>query len=59
MSTIFFFYFAFVLVVAAVLVITLRNPVYSALALLVMFFHVSGLYVTIQSEFLSVVQISV
>jgi len=37
----------------------LRNPVYSALSLLIMFFHVAGLYVTLHAEFLAAVQIVV
>ena len=52
MGTIVFFYFASVIVVTAALVVALRSPVYSALALLVMFFHVAGLFVTLQAEFL-------
>lgn len=59
MSTLFFFYFAAVIVVTSVLVVALRNPVYSALSLLIMFFHVAGLYVTLHAEFLAAVQIIV
>jgi NADH-quinone oxidoreductase subunit J len=55
----FFFYFAFVIAAASVLVVALRNPIYSALALLIMFFHVAGLYVTLHAEFLAAVQIIV
>jgi len=55
MGTIVFFYFASVIVVTAVLVVALRNPVYNALALLVMFFHVAGLFVTLHAEFLAVI----
>ena len=43
----------------ATLVVALRNPIYSALSLLVMFFHVAGLYVTLHAEFLAAVQIIV
>jgi len=42
LATLFFSYFAGVIVVTSVLVIALRNPVYSALALLIMFFHDAG-----------------
>jgi NADH-quinone oxidoreductase subunit J len=59
MEQVFFFYFAFVIAAAAVLVVAVRNPIYSALALLVMFFHVAGLYVTLHAEFLAAVQIIV
>jgi NADH-quinone oxidoreductase subunit J len=59
MDHIFFFYFASVIAVTSLLVVALRNPVYSALALLIMFFHVAGLYVTLHAEFLAAVQIVV
>ena len=59
MATLFFSYFAGVIVVTSVLVVALRNPVYSALALLIMFFHVAGLYITLHAEFLAAVQIIV
>lgn len=59
MSLLFFLYFACVIVVTSMLVVALRNPVYSALALLIMFFHVAGLYVTLHAEFLAAVQIIV
>ncbi|MBA5867891.1 MAG: NADH-quinone oxidoreductase subunit J [Nitrospira sp. CR1.3] len=59
MELIFFFYFALVIALASVLVVALRNPIYSALSLLIMFFHVAGLYVTLHAEFLAAVQIIV
>lgn len=59
MGTLIFFYFAGVILVAATLVVALRNPIYSAMSLLVMFFHVAGLYVTLHAEFLAAIQIIV
>ncbi|MDH5427494.1 MAG: NADH-quinone oxidoreductase subunit J [Nitrospirota bacterium] len=59
METFVFFYFATIIVVTAGLVVALKNPVYSALALLVMFFHVAGLFVTLHAEFLAIIQILV
>lgn len=59
METFVFFYFASIIVVTAGFVVALKNPVYSALALLVMFFHVAGLFVTLHAEFLAVIQILV
>ncbi|GAB1722370.1 MAG: NADH-quinone oxidoreductase chain 10 [Nitrospira sp.] len=59
MDHIFFFYFAAVIATTSVLVVALRNPVYSAQALLIMFFHVAGLYITLHAEFLAAVQIVV
>lgn len=59
MDQLFFGYFAGVIAVTAILVVALKNPIYSALSLLVMFFHVAGLYVTLHAEFLAAVQIIV
>lgn len=59
MAYVFFGYFAGVIALTSVLVVALRNPVYSALALLAMFFHVAGLYVTLHAEFLFAVQLMV
>jgi NADH-quinone oxidoreductase subunit J len=58
-ATLFFFYFAGVIVLTSALVVALRNPIYSVLSLLIMFFHVAGLYVTLHAEFLAAVQIIV
>jgi NADH-quinone oxidoreductase subunit J len=59
MASVFFFYFAVVILTTSVLVVVLRNPIYSALSLLIMFFHVAGLYVTLHAEFLAAVQVIV
>lgn len=59
MELVVFWYFASVIAVTSVLVVALHNPVYSALSLLIMFFHVAGLYVTLHAEFLAAVQIIV
>ncbi|MEO8338750.1 MAG: NADH-quinone oxidoreductase subunit J [Nitrospirota bacterium] len=59
MELTFFIYFAFMIAVTSVMVVTARNPIYSAVALLIMFFHVAGLYVTLHAEFLAAVQIIV
>ena len=59
MAQFFFGYFAGVIALTAVLVVALRYPVYSALSLLIMFFHVAGLYVTLHAEFLAAVQVIV
>jgi NADH-quinone oxidoreductase subunit J len=59
MDQVFFFYFALVIAASSVLVVAIRNPIYSALSLLIMFFHVAGLYVTLHAEFLAAVQVIV
>jgi len=58
-AQLFFCYFAAVIALTSFLVVALRNPIYSALSLLIMFFHVAGLYVTLHAEFLAAVQIIV
>ena len=59
MATLVFLYFAGIILLTAACVVLLRNPIYSALSLLIMFFHVAGLYVTLHAEFLAAVQIIV
>lgn len=59
MATLSFFYFGTVVVLCAVLVVALRNPVQSVIALLVMLFHVAGLFITLHAEFLAAVQLIV
>lgn len=54
---IFFGYFAAALVVLSLLIITRRNPVHSVLWMLVMFFHIAGLYLLLNAEFLAAVQL--
>jgi len=58
-ATLSFFYFGSVIVLCALLVVALRNPVHSVIALLVMFFHIAGLFVTLHAEFLAAVQLIV
>jgi NADH-quinone oxidoreductase subunit J len=59
MEQFFFFYFALVIAATSALVVAFRNPIYSVLSLLMMFFHVAGLYVTLHAEFLAAVQVIV
>lgn len=59
MELVFFLYFAVIIAATSILVVALRNPIYSALSLLIMFFHVAGLYITLHAEFLAAVQIVV
>ena len=57
MPQLFFGYFAGMIVAPSFLVVALRHPVYSALSLLVMFFHLAGLFVPLHALFLAAVQI--
>ncbi len=59
MAQLVFFYLAAVIVVTSIMVVALRNPIYSALSLLIMFFHMAGLFVTLHAEFLAAVQLLV
>lgn len=56
-ATLLFWIIAVVLVVAALLVVTLRNIVHSALSLVVLFAAASGIYLLLNAEFIAIVQI--
>lgn len=55
----FFGYCALMIIISGILAISLRNPVHCVLMVLVLFFHMAGLYLTLQAEFLAAVQIIV
>ncbi|HTG00417.1 MAG TPA: NADH-quinone oxidoreductase subunit J [Nitrospirota bacterium] len=55
----FFAYFAVVLTALSIVIITRRNPVHSVVWMLVMFFHIAGLYLFLNAEFLAAVQVIV
>lgn len=59
MALVLFSYFAGAIILTAILVVALRNPVYSVLSLLVLFFHVAGIYVLLDAEFIAAIQIIV
>lgn len=54
-----FYYFAAVAVVTALLAISRANPVHAVLFLIPCFFHVAGVFVLLNAEFLAVIQILV
>src|SRR5438046_1369070 len=54
-----FYVFAFIAVVASLLVIAQRNPIYSVLLLIASFGALSGLYVLLDAPFVAVIQIIV
>jgi len=55
----YFGYFAFAITVLSLLVITRKNPIHSVAWMLLLFFHIAGLYLFLNAEFLAVVQIIV
>ena len=54
-----FLYCASVIIGTALLAVRFKNPVYSVLAVLVLFFHMAGLYLLLNAEFLAAIQIIV
>ena len=54
MESILFYLFATVLVVAAAMVVTIRNPVKAALFLVLSFFSAACIWMTLEAEFLSI-----
>jgi NADH:ubiquinone oxidoreductase subunit 6 (subunit J) len=57
LSSVLFWVFAVVIVVAALLVVGQRDIVHSALALIVVFAMAAGIYVLLSAEFIAIVQI--
>ena len=58
-ETIFFFLFAALAVSAAIMVITMRNPVHSVVSLIVCFFQIACLFILLRAPFLAGAQIFV
>ena len=54
-----FYVFSFILVFAAGMVVTIRNPVKSALFLVLAFFSAACIWITLQAEFLAIVLVLV
>ena len=54
-----FFYFAVVILASAILTITQRNPIHSVMFMLLLFFHIAGVFVLLNAEFLAAVQLIV
>ncbi len=59
MVEIIFGYFAITILIISLLVVTSRNPVHSVLWMLLLFFHVAGIYLLLNAEFLAATQIIV
>ena len=54
-----FLYFAAVILVSAVLTVTRKNPIHSVMYMLLLFFHIAGVFVLLNAEFLAAVQLIV
>jgi NADH-quinone oxidoreductase subunit J len=58
-KTVLFYVFSVILVLAALRVITARNPVHAALFLVLSFFSAAGIWMLLKAEFLSIVLVLV
>lgn len=58
-ASVFFYVLASLTLVSALMVVTRRNPVHAAMFLVLAFFCVAGIYVTLSAEFLAAVQVLV
>lgn len=58
-NKIIFAYFAAVILGSAIMTITRRNPIHSVLFMLLLFFHIAGVFVLLNAEFLAAVQLIV
>lgn len=54
-----FAYLASAISILALLAVNMKNPVHSVLMVLIMFFHMAGMYLTLNAEFLAAVQVIV
>jgi len=55
----FFGYYASVIVFLSLLVVTRKNPVHSVMWMLLMFFHIAGLFLFLNAEFIAAIQVIV
>ncbi len=58
-SSVLFYFYAIVTVVAAIAVVTARNPVHAALSLVLTFFSAAALWILMEAEFLGIVLVLV
>ncbi len=58
-NQIIFAYFAVVILFSAVMMITRKNPIHSVMFMLLLFFHIAGVFVLLNAEFLAAVQLIV
>jgi NADH-quinone oxidoreductase subunit J len=56
---IFFTYFAGAIIILSLVVVTRKNPVHSVMWMLLLFFHIAGLYLFLNAEFMAAIQVIV
>lgn len=55
----FFGYYAVVIIFLSLLIVTRKNPVHSVMWMLLLFFHIAGLYLFLNAEFIAAIQVIV
>jgi NADH-quinone oxidoreductase subunit J len=55
----FFGYYAVTITVLSLLVVTRKNPVHSVMWMLLLFFHIAGMYLFLNAEFIAAIQVIV
>ena len=58
-GTLFFYYLFFMILASALMMITRKHVVHAVLYMLLMFFHIAGLYILLEAEFLAAIQMIV
>ena len=59
LSKLFFGYFAVVITVLSLIVVTRRNPVHSVMWMLLLFFNLASMYLFLNAEFIAAIQVIV
>ncbi len=59
LQKLFFAYYAVTIIVLSLLVVTRKNPVHSVMWMLLLFFHIAGLYLFLNAEFIAAIQVIV
>ena len=59
LAKLFFGYYATVIIVLSILVVTRKNPVRSVMWMLLLFFHIASLYLFLNAEFIAAIQVIV
>ncbi len=59
LAKLFFGYYATVIVILSLLVVTRKNPVRSVMWMLLLFFHIASLYLFLNAEFIAAIQVIV
>jgi NADH-quinone oxidoreductase subunit J len=55
----FFGYYAGMIILLSLLVVTRKNPVHSVMWMLLLFFHIAGMYLFLNAEFIAAIQVIV